>query len=106
MSLTVYFPETLAKAPQQCVRLLSASPRNARQSSLASACIGYAIPQSFHWAPSRPATATSTSRWAHSPLARPLALREVSIMRHDNLSETSLVRDETPKFPCYVKALG
>ena len=23
----------------------------------------------FHWAPSLPATATSTSRWAHSPLA-------------------------------------
>ena len=53
-----------------------------------------------------PATATSTPRWAHSPLARPLALREVSIMRHDNPSETSLVRSETPDHRVMLKALG
>ena len=35
MSLTVCSPETLAKVPWQCARLLSASPRNARQSFLA-----------------------------------------------------------------------
>ena len=38
----------------------------------------------YHWAPARPATATSTSRWVHFPLARNLALREVPIMRHDD----------------------
>ena len=62
----------------------------------------------YHWAPSRPATATatSTSRWVHFPLARNLALREVPIMRHDNLSETSLVRVETPDHRVMLKALG
>ena len=33
------------------------------------------LPPYFHWAPSRPAAATSTSGWAHSSLARNLALR-------------------------------
>ena len=64
------------------------------------------LPPYFHWAPSRPAAATSTSRWAHYTLARNLALREVSIMRHDNPHEASLVRVETPDHRVMLKALG